>query len=190
MKYDIIKYYGFLTHEEYEAYCFAVMPDGMNMRPMEGGGVRSDGIKWAVKSIVNTYPKDLAGAKAELRRRGLDPGDEEYGLVKVMEDGDVNPENGLWTPSDIFLAMISLAELDCIEPWIFVCRSFNIKPVDFVKAQRKIAEETVEFLGEHAETPLFFRYEFGFADSLGDPGVLSIKLRDDWERILQRIHGS
>lgn len=190
MTYDIIEYYGFLSHEEYETYCFAIMPAGMNMRPMEGGGVRSHGVKWAVKNINNTYPKNLNEAKAELRQRGIDPGDGESGLVKVMEDGDVNPENGLWTPSDIFLAMISLAEMDCIEPWIHVCRSFNIKPVDYVKAQRKIAEETVGFLGEHADLPLFFRYEFGFVDGLGEPGVMSIRLRDDWERVLQRIHGS
>lgn len=185
MTYDIIQYYGFLTREEYEAHCFVIAPSGMSTTRTENAIV-SDGLNWTVKNIVNSYPKTLASAKVELRRRGLDPGDENYGLAKVLEDGDVVPENNLWTPSDIDLAMISLAELDCIEPWIHVCRCFNIKPVDYVKAHREIVEQTVEVLGQNAESPLFFRYEFGYANALGEPGVMSIRLRDDWENILQQ----
>ena len=186
MEYNILKYYRFLSVEEYETYCFDILPAGMNM-VRENGMIASGGLKWAVKDIVNTYPKPLAKAKVELRRRGLDPGDEEYGLSKILEEGEIQPENGLWTQTDIALAMIELAELRCIEPWIYACLCFNVPPVEYVKEHRRIALETVADLGQEAESPLFYHYEFSYGDRLTDSGILRMKLRDDWPVMLERV---
>ena len=187
MAYNILKDFGFLTREEYETHCFRTSPDGVDASRVDET-VFSLNVKWTVQTIRNDYPKTLVQAAAELRRRGLDPGDRSYGLAKIIEDGEVVPKDSLWEKEDIDSALISLAELGCIEPWIHLCKSFNIKPVDYVKAHRKIAEKYVGLLGQNVESPLFFRYEFGYADGLGEPGVFSIKLRDDWERILQLVN--
>lgn len=186
MEYNILKYYRFLSAEEYETYCFDILPAGMNM-VRENGMIASRGLKWAVKDIVNTYPKPLAKTKVELRRRGLDPGDAEYGLSKILEDGEIQPENGLWTSTEIELAMISLAELRCIEPWIYACLCFDVAPVEYVKEQRRIALETVGELGQNAESPLFFRHEFSYGNSLSEPGIFRMTLREDWPLVLKRI---
>ena len=121
MEPNILKYYGFLTREEYETSCFRVMPAGMQM-VQEDGWTRSRGIKWTVLDVEKEYPKTLGKAKVELRNRGLDPGDKDYGLARVVEAGDVSPVDDKWSKDDIDIAMISLAELGCIEPWIHVCQ--------------------------------------------------------------------
>lgn len=170
MEWNVLTYYGFLTREEYEAHCFEIVPE------QDGWTVRSMGCR-------NRYPKSLTEAKEELRKRGLDPGDEEYGLARVMESGAVRPAGKRWKKIDIDLAVIELAELDCIAPWVHACRSFNVKPVEYVKAFRAVVEENLERLGPLAADPLFYRYEFGFGDDHSAPGTLAITLRDDWKRL-------
>ncbi|MCL2305381.1 MAG: hypothetical protein FWC43_08570 [Planctomycetaceae bacterium] len=186
MLYNILTDFGFLTREEYETHCFQILPDGMN--PPGEGEFFTRGVKWAVRPVKTKYPKTLGEAGAELRQRGLDPGDRNYGLAKIIEDGEVVPRNSLWEKDDIDSALISLAELGCIEPWIHVCKAFNIRPIDYVKTHREIAEKYVGQLGQNAESPLFFRYEFGYANGLSEPGVFSITLRDDWEQVLRQIN--
>ena len=111
METNIIKYYGFLTRDEFEKYnCYKIAFDHLASEPLaeKEYGLTS---KWKIETIPNAYPKSLIHAKIELRRRGLDPGDEDYGLARVLEAGDVTPRDGMWSRDDIDLAMISLAEL-------------------------------------------------------------------------------
>lgn len=173
MEWNILKYYGFLTREEYETHCFEIVT---KHEDREIPTVRSLGAR-------NRYPKSLSEAKEELRKRGLDPGDEEYGLVRVIESGAVCPAGNRWKKSDIDLAVIELAELDCIEPWIHACFAFNVRPVEYVKTFRAAVEENLERLGPLAVEPLFYRYKFSFGDDYSKPGTLSIVLRDDWKRL-------
>ncbi len=173
METNILEYYGFLTREEYETHCFEIVPeqDGRSQPAVRSVGVR------------NRYPKSLSEAKEELRKRGLDPGDEEYGLVRVIESGDVAPAGNRWKKIDIDLAVIELAELDCIAPWVHACRCFHIRPVEYVKIFRAAVEENLKRLGSLAAEPLLYRYEFRFGDDHSKPGTLAIVLRDDWKRL-------
>jgi len=182
---NILEEYGFLTREEYETYCFQVQPAGMQVAKEDGSAI-SHGVEWAVQDVDKAYSKTFAKAKVELRQRGLDPGNADYGLVRVIESGEVRPAGDMWKKSDIDLAMISLAELGCIEPWVHACKCFNIRPVAYVQALRAAAESNIDRLGQYADEPLFYRYEFAFGESLIVPGLVTITLRDDWERIIRR----
>lgn len=172
MKWSIFDEYGFLTREEYEAHCFEIVSE-------------QNGRQTSVQSMGSRkrYPKTFSEAKRELAQRGLDPGDDTYGLVRVVESGEVAPAGNMWKKSDIELAMISLVELYCIKPWVHACRCFNVKPVEYVKTFRAAVEENLEQLGLHAAEPLLYRFEFSFGENYSEAGTLSITLRDDWERL-------
>lgn len=185
---NILEEYGFLTREEYEAHCFEIATEEyVRMAIPDAEPIMSR--RWAVRSIVarDLYPKTFSEAKRELMRRGLDPGDETYGLLKVVESGDVAPAGNMWKKTDVDLAMISLAEFGCIEPWVHTCKSFNIKPVEYVKAMRAVAEENLERLGAYAAEPILYRFEFSFGAVYSEPGTLSIALRDDWQQIARQF---
>lgn len=189
MEFNLIDYYGFLTREEYETHCFEISTE-LYISEVVSGGESIQRQRLVVRNFGTRkrYPKTFSEAKRELAQRGLDPGDDTYGLVRVVESGEVAPAGNMWKKSDIELAMISLVELYCIEPWVYTCKSFNIRPVEYVKALRTAAEENLEQLGLHAAEPLLYRYEFRFGDSYSEPGTLSITLRDDWQKLARQFH--
>lgn len=188
METNSLKHYGILTRKEYEENYYEIRFDHFQKQESQTEENVINLIHtWKVQTVKNTYPKTHAQVRTELYRRGLDPGTENYGLVRVIEMGEVEPENGLWTADDVDVAVIALAELDCVAPWIQVCKSFNIKPVEYIKAMRTVAEENVPKLGQYADEPLFYRFEFAFGDNLLVSGSLKITLRDDWQRVLQKV---
>lgn len=188
MEPNILDQYGFLTRPEYESFGYEIVFGRFRAERVDEAN-ETLRPQWKVHGADQTYPKTQAKAMIELRRRGLDPGNEDYGLARVIESGDVCPAGGMWKKSDIDLAMISLAEFGCIEPWIGVCNNFNIRPVEYVKARRKAVEENIDRLGQYADEPLFYIFEFAFGDGLLEPGTLTMRLRDDWQRIVHMIHG-
>lgn len=187
METNSLKYYGILTREEYEENYYEIRFGHFQKQESQTEEGITDLVQtWKVQTVKNSYPKTLAQVRTELRRRGLDPGDEEYGLVRVIEMEEIEPENGQWTADDIDAAAIALAELGCIAPWIHVCHCFNIKPLEYIKAMRMVSEENVQKLGQYADEPLFYRFEFAFGNNLLTPGSLKITLRDDWKLVLAR----
>ena len=187
METNIIKYYGFLTRAEFEKYnCYKITFDRFVSEPLAEKEIGLTS-KWKIETIPNVYPKSLIHAKIELRRRGLDPGDEDYGLACVLEAGDVTPHNGLWSQDDIDLAMISLAELSCIEPWVLVCKGFNIAPVQYAEAMRTAMDRNINRIGQDAESPLYYRFAFTCGKTMLEPGSVTITLRDDIDEVMQAI---
>ena len=182
MKSNILHHYGFLTRREFETHCFQIVFSKVQVEKTSERDNILD-LQWEIRSVNCAYPKSTADAIIELRHRGLDPGNETYGLSRVIESGDVRLTGGMWKKSDIDLAMISLAELGCIEPWIHACHSFNVKPVEYIKTFRFVAEKNIEKLKQYAAEPLFYRFEFQYGQSLAFPGTVSITLRDDWEQV-------
>jgi len=187
METNIIKYYGFLTRDEFEKFnCYKIVPRGSRTTTREDGTSYSEP-QWVIETIPNTYPKSLVHAKIELRCRGLDVGDEDYGLARVLEDGDVTPCDGMWSEDDIDLAMISLAELNCIEPWILACKGFNVKPAQYAEAMRTAIEQNIDRIGQDVESPLYYRFTFTCGKTMREPGNVTITLRDDIDEVMQTI---
>jgi len=187
METNIIKYYGFLTRDEFEQYnCYKIVPRGFRMTTREDGTPHFEP-QWVVESVPNTYPKSLVHAKIELRCRGLDVGDEDYGLARVLESGDVTPRNGMWSRDDVELAMISLAELGCIEPWILACKGFNIPPARYAEAMRAAIDRNIDRIGQDTESPLYYRFTFTCGKTMQEPGNVTITLRDDMDEVMQAI---
>ena len=187
---NILEEYGFLTREEYEKHCFKITSELYDQEIVAGAEpVKRHRLIVQSLGVGNRYPKTIYEAKSELRKRGLDPGDDDYGLARVIESGEVAPAGNMWKKSDIDLAMISLAEFNCIEPWVHICKSFNIRPVEYVKALRAVAEENLERFGFDAAEPILYRFEFCFGNVYSEPGNLSIALRENWKEIAQSLTG-
>ena len=189
METNIIKYYDFLTCKEYEQYsCYKIVFGGFGSRSVSEERVFMTG-RWRIEDSLNTYPKSLVHAKMELRARGLDPGDEDYGLTRVLEAGDVVLKDGKWNRDDIELAMISLAEWGCIEPWILTCKGFNIRPVEYAKVMRVAMEQNIGRIGQDVESPLYYCFEFTCGKTMREHGQVTIRLRDDFEELIRTLAG-
>jgi hypothetical protein len=187
METNILKYYGFLTRDEFEKYsCYKIVLDRYEKAPL--GEKEFELIpKWKIETVPNTYPKTLVQAKIELRCRGLDAGDEDYGLIRVLEDGDVTPRRGMWSRDDIDVAMISLAELGCIERWIHVCKGYNIKPAKYAETMRTAIEQNVARIGQDVDSTLYYNIGIFPGKTMQEPSNVTITLRDDIDEVLHAI---